>query len=86
MPLWPSRPCGVLRARGWDIPDSAIRQGLARVRWPGRFELLRRDPPFILDGSHNAHGMRATADSLRRQFPGQKFVFITSIIGGQGFG
>ena len=70
----------VLRARGWDIPDSAIRQGLARVRWPGRFELLRRDPPFILDGSHNAHGMRATADSLRRQFPGQKFVFITSIM------
>ena len=33
-----------LRARGWQIPDSAIRQGLAQVRWPGRFELLRRVP------------------------------------------
>lgn len=69
-----------LRARGWQIPDSAIRQGLAQVRWPGRFELLRRDPPFLLDGSHNAHGMRATADSLQALFPGDKFVFLVSIM------
>ena len=69
-----------LRARGWQIPDSAIRQGLAQVRWPGRFELLRRDPPFLLDGSHNAHGMRATADSLRALFQGEKFVFLVSIM------
>ena len=69
-----------LRGRGWQIPDSAIRQGLAQVRWPGRFELLRRDPPFLLDGSHNAHGMRATAESLRARFPGKKFVFLVSIM------
>ena len=69
-----------LRARGWQIPDSAIRQGLAQVRWPGRFELLRRDPPFLLDGSHNAHGMRATAESLRALFPGEPFVFLVSIM------
>ncbi len=69
-----------LRRRGWAVPDSAIRQGLAQVRWPGRFELLRRDPPFLLDGSHNAHGMRATAESLRSLFPGQKFVFLVSIM------
>ena len=69
-----------LRRRGWAVPDSAIRQGLAQVRWPGRFELLRRDPPFLLDGSHNAHGMRATAESLRSLFPGRKFVFLVSIM------
>ena len=69
-----------LRARGWQIPDSAIRQGLAQVRWPGRFELLRRDPPFLLDGSHNAHGMRATVESLRALFPGEPFVFLVSIM------
>ena len=69
-----------LRGRGWQVPDSAIRQGLAQVRWPGRFELLRRDPPFLLDGSHNAHGMRATVESLRARFPGEKFVFLVSIM------
>ena len=48
----------VLRGRGWDIPDSAIRTGLEQVSWPGRFELLRHAPAFLLDGSHNAHGCR----------------------------
>ncbi len=70
----------VLRQRGWNIPESAIRQGLEQVSWPGRFELLRHSPAFLLDGSHNAHGMRATVQSLRDRFPGQKFVFLLSIM------
>ena len=70
----------VLRGRGWQIPDEAIRQGLANVRWPGRFEVLRADPVFLLDGSHNAHGMRATVESLKTRLPGQKFVFLLSIM------
>lgn len=70
----------VLRGRGWRIPDEAIRQGLANVRWPGRFEVLRENPVFLLDGSHNAHGMRATVESLKARLPGQKFVFLLSIM------
>ncbi|MBD9242383.1 MAG: bifunctional folylpolyglutamate synthase/dihydrofolate synthase, partial [Ruminococcaceae bacterium] len=70
----------VLRGRGWHIPEQAIRKGLETVQWPGRFELLRRAPAFVLDGSHNAHGMRATVQSLRDRFPGEKFVFLLSIM------
>ena len=69
----------VLRQHGWNIPESAIRTGLEQVSWPGRFELLRHSPAFVLDGSHNAHGMRATVQSLKDRFPGQKFVFLVSI-------
>lgn len=70
----------VLRGRGWNIPEDAIRKGLETVKWPGRFELLRHAPAFVLDGSHNAHGMRATVQSLRDRFPGEKFVFLVSIM------
>ena len=70
----------VMRAHGWNIPESAIRTGLETVSWPGRFELLRHQPAFLLDGSHNAHGMRATVQSLKDRFPGQKFVFLISIM------
>ena len=70
----------VMRTHGWNIPESAIRTGLETVSWPGRFELLRHAPAFLLDGSHNAHGMRATVQSLRDRFPGQKFVFLVSIM------
>ena len=69
-----------MRAHGWNIPESAIRTGLETVSWPGRFELLRHQPAFLLDGSHNAHGMRATVQSLKDRFPGQKFVFLVSIM------
>ena len=70
----------VLDKKGWDIPDQCIRSGLKKVRWPGRFELLRKEPPFILDGSHNVHGMKATVESLRLQFPGQQFTFLFSVM------
>ena len=70
----------VMRTHGWNIPESAIRTGLETVSWPGRFELLRHAPAFLLDGSHNAHGMRATVQSLKDRFPGQKFVFLVSIM------
>ncbi len=70
----------VLREKGWNIPEEAIRKGLETVCWPGRFELLRHSPAFLLDGSHNAHGMRATVQSLKDRFPGEKFVFLVSIM------
>ena len=69
-----------LRAKGWKIPGEAIRQGLAAVRWPGRFEVLGRDPVFLVDGAHNAHGMRATVESLRFFFPENKLVFLLGIL------
>ncbi|MBQ7858745.1 MAG: bifunctional folylpolyglutamate synthase/dihydrofolate synthase [Faecalibacterium sp.] len=70
----------LLQKKGWRIPDEAIRTGLETVRWPGRFEVLRRDPVFLLDGSHNPQGVSATAESLRATFPGQKFIFLLSIM------
>ena len=69
-----------LRERGWNIPDDAVRQGIAATRWPARFEVLRRDPVFIVDGGHNPHGIKATAESLRRLFPGRKITFVTGVM------
>ena len=70
----------VLRTRGYGISNAAIREGLAAVRWPGRFELIHRDPLFILDGSHNPQGMLATVESLKTFFPGQKLWFLMGIM------
>lgn len=70
----------VLRTKGWRISDEAVRRGLESVRWPGRFEVLSRDPVFLLDGAHNAHGMRAAAESLRALFPGKRLTFLLGIL------
>lgn len=76
----------VLAQRGWDIPDSAIRAGLAAVQWPGRFELLRSTPPFLLDGSHNPPGMEATRPESPGQIPGPAVCLSHVGDGGQGCG
>ena len=70
----------VLRTRGFHISEANIRDGLRNVRWPGRFELIARDPLFILDGSHNPQGMEATVESLKAFFPGKKLWFLMGIM------
>ncbi len=59
-----------LREQGWAIPDSAIAEGLEGVRWPGRFEILRENPPVVLDGAHNDASAARLAETVREVFPG----------------
>jgi dihydrofolate synthase / folylpolyglutamate synthase len=60
-----------------DIGPEAIRAGLARARWPGRFEVLRyRDRQVVLDGAHNPAGARALAASLDEWFDGAAMTLI----------
>ena len=47
------------------LPEAAVRQGLAEVRFPARMEKIADDPLTIVDGAHNPHGMRALAESIR---------------------
>lgn len=54
-----------LRKRGWSVPEEAVREGLARAEWPGRFEVVAHSPLTIVDGGHNPQGARVLADSLR---------------------
>jgi dihydrofolate synthase/folylpolyglutamate synthase len=46
----------LLEERGFNISDSAVRNGLRKVRWPGRFEVVRKDPTVVLDCAHNPSG------------------------------
>lgn len=69
-----------LRARGWRIPDAAVRAGLAQVRWPARFELLRRAPWFVLDGGHNPQCAQTVADNLAHYFPGRRITLLVGVL------
>jgi dihydrofolate synthase / folylpolyglutamate synthase len=67
-------------ARELGADEAAIREGLRGVRWPGRFQIFRRDPLTILDGAHNPAGARALAASLRAYFPGRPVTFVIGIL------
>ncbi|ELZ51298.1 dihydropteroate synthase [Halorubrum coriense DSM 10284] len=51
-------------ALGTDLPDRAVRDGLARATWPGRFEVIDTAPLTVLDGAHNPAAARTLAATL----------------------
>ena len=69
-----------LRSRGWKIPEEAVDEGLANVKWPARLEVLSRDPVFLLDGGHNPQCAEALAAAIDKLMPGKKVVFLLGVL------
>ncbi|MEE3311445.1 MAG: 5-formyltetrahydrofolate cyclo-ligase [Acutalibacteraceae bacterium] len=69
-----------LRDRGWEISDDAVKTGLAKTRWPARFEVLGRKPLFLLDGGHNPQCAEVVAENLTKYFGDEKLVFLTGVL------
>ena len=70
----------LLRDRGLTIPEEAIRQGLASVKWPARFEILSKEPLIIADGGHNPEGIDAAIESVKTYFKGEKILLLTGVM------
>ena len=70
----------VLREEGWNISDENVRMGLKTVRWPGRFELLRREPLFIVDGGHNPQCIEALVQNIRQYLAEQPLTVLTGVL------
>jgi dihydrofolate synthase/folylpolyglutamate synthase len=66
----------VLALKHLAVPEPAIRDGLANVRWPGRLERVSAAPEIILDGAHNPSGARALAQYVRQFFSKRHVVLI----------
>ncbi len=75
-----------LLRRGWSVGDAAVREGLARVQWPARFEVLSHAPLFILDGGHNPQCAQALAADLADYLPGQKVTFLMGVLSDKDYG
>jgi dihydrofolate synthase/folylpolyglutamate synthase len=65
-----------LKASGLEISDKAIQKGFAQVKWRGRFEVARRDPPVIFDSAHNEDSFAKLRETLETYFPGKDVYLI----------
>ena len=74
-----------LRERGWNLPEEAVRKGLKDVKWPGRFELLRKDPLFIIDGGHNPQCIEALVKNIDDYLAGRPLTVLTGVLGDKDF-
>ncbi|MDD5261224.1 MAG: bifunctional folylpolyglutamate synthase/dihydrofolate synthase [Methylacidiphilales bacterium] len=55
--------CDALETLGWKIPQQTKVRGLLQAKWPGRFEIIAKNPPLVVDGAHNPDGLRLALES-----------------------
>jgi dihydrofolate synthase/folylpolyglutamate synthase len=65
-----------LRQQGWSLPDAALRQGLATVRWEARIEILSRTPWVVLDAAHTIESITCLRQALTELFPHQRLLLV----------
>ena len=65
---------------GWQITEENIRDGLASVRWPGRFDIMGREPLFIIDGGHNPQCIEALVKNIQDYLAGKRLIVLTGVL------
>ena len=70
----------ILSERGFPIKESALREGLKKTVWKGRFSVIAKKPFFIVDGAHNEDAAKKLASSVRFYFTNKKIIYIMGIL------
>ncbi len=58
-----------LKTSSIPISEEAIQKGFSEVKWPARFEILRREPPVVIDSAHNRDSALRLRQTLDEYFP-----------------
>lgn len=65
-----------LKTSGIPISDEQIQKGFSQVKWPARFEVLRREPPVVIDSVHNRDSALRVRETLDEYFPNIPIIMI----------
>ncbi|MGM9661196.1 MAG: bifunctional folylpolyglutamate synthase/dihydrofolate synthase [Faecousia sp.] len=66
--------------QGWKISEENIREGIRDVRWPGRFDIVSREPLFIIDGGHNPQCIEALVKNIQDYLTGKRVIALTGVL------
>ncbi len=66
----------VFTRSGLSLSDGAIRQGFSKTSWPGRFEILQKQPPIVIDCAHNRDSALKLRQAIDDYFPNQRAVLV----------
>ena len=75
-----------LQQLGWQITEQHVRDGLASVSWPGRFDIVGHDPLFIIDGGHNPQCLEALVKNIQDYLPGRRLIALTGVLADKDYG
>ena len=60
--------------------DFDIFNGIKRAKWPGRMDVISKNPFIMVDGAHNPQGVAALKKGLKTLYPDEKFTFIVGVL------
>ena len=63
-----------------SLNPAAIQEGLLRIQWPARLEILQEKPLIVLDGAHNPHGAECLRNALKQAFPERRLHLVLGIM------
>ncbi len=66
----------IARQQGLQVSEAAIQRGFRQVSWPGRFEVLQRDPPVVIDSAHNRDSALKLRQALDDYFQGYPVILV----------
>jgi len=75
-----------LREGGLEISKDAVEEGLRRVEWPCRLEVLSKNPLILTDGAHNPHSAGRLVEAIQELFPGKRILLIIGVSGNKDLG
>ena len=67
------------------ITEDSILAGMLNAKWPGRLEVVSREPLIVLDGGHNYDGVKKLCASVRELWPEKKFAVIYAAMRDKNF-
>jgi dihydrofolate synthase/folylpolyglutamate synthase len=70
----------ILKEKGYKIEEENIIKAIENVKWPCRFQILKKNPYIIVDGAHNVDGVKNLMKNLKKIFPDKKFSFLVGIL------
>ena len=76
----------VLRKHGFEISETAVKDGLSSAVWQARFEKIADEPVVLYDGGHNPQGVRAAVESVRAYFGDKKINLLVGILADKAHG
>ena len=72
--------------KGWKISEQNIRDGIRDVSWPGRFDIVKKDPLFIIDGGHNPQCIDALVTNIRDYLADKRIIALTGVLADKDYG
>jgi dihydrofolate synthase/folylpolyglutamate synthase len=66
----------VLAGKGFNISKECIIDGLGRVNWPGRLQIVSHHPLVVVDGAHNIDSARRLKQSIEQYFDFDRAILV----------